>query len=321
MNRFIVGIDTSHYCTSICLLTEAGDILAEARRWLPVPKGERGIRQSEGVFHHVRQLTQLWCDTKLSQGWRLAAVCASRAPRPVQGSYMPVFVVGTDWGRSLAHLAGVPFYETTHQEGHIAAALLTADRPVQSRTFTVVHLSGGTSDILRVDKHALGYAIETVGGTCDLYAGQLVDRIGVALGLTFPAGKELEQLASQSVELLSFPTAVNGMRFSFSGPEGAIKRALQSDRYSGPTIARAVEHVIAKTVEKALLNGFRAGVPKRVLFVGGVAANAYIRRRLRHRLEHRAVGATLSFADVRYSGDNAYGVAALGWEHHRRRCS
>jgi len=143
MSRYVLGIDTSNYCTSLCLLSDAGEIMADKRKWLPVARGMKGVRQSDGVFHHVRQLADLWCSVTVPDSARLAAVCASSAPRPVEGSYMPVFTVGVNWGRSLAHAAGVPFYETTHQEGHIAAALGAADREVEEDVLTVLHLSGG----------------------------------------------------------------------------------------------------------------------------------------------------------------------------------
>jgi N6-L-threonylcarbamoyladenine synthase len=318
MSRYVLGIDTSNYCTSLCLLSDAGEIMADKRKWLPVARGMKGVRQSDGVFHHVRQLADLWCSVTVPDCARLAAVCASSAPRPVEGSYMPVFTVGVNWGRSLAHAAGVPFYETTHQEGHIAAALGAADREVEEDVLTVLHLSGGTSDMLHVRRLASGFQIRKVGGSTDLYAGQLVDRIGVALGLSFPAGRELEQLARESQQLLSVPASVQGTHFSFSGPETALKRLLETGRHRVADIARAVENVIAKTVEKSLLNAFKAGFPKHVLLVGGVAANNYIRERLRRRLEHRAVGARISFARVHFSGDNAFGVASIGWDQLKK---
>lgn len=314
MRRYSLGVDTSNYCTSICLITESGDIVAEEREWLPVALGEKGMRQSDGVFHHVKQLADLWCAMPLQKDMEISAVCASVAPRPAEGSYMPVFTVGTHWGRSLAHAYQVPFYQTTHQEGHIAAALRTSDCRVQPDTFTVMHLSGGTSDMLYVHRTEAGYTIKTVGGSRDLYAGQLVDRIGVAMGLSFPSGMELERLAKNAKGRfpLPFTTAVDGPWFSLSGPETALKRYVDDEAYAPVDIARTVENVVAKTVEKALLNAFNMGLPKHVLLVGGVAANQYIRKRLRKRLEHRAVGARLSFAAQRYSGDNAYGVALIG---------
>lgn len=312
MTKVMLGIDTSNYRTSLCLAQEDGRIVAEAKRLLKVKEGKRGLQQSEAVFQHVMNLPELseqmkWMD------YEIEAICVSEKPRPVDQSYMPVFKVGEGLAKSLATYLRVPLHLTTHQEGHIAAGEYTAaERPAENR-FVAVHLSGGTSEVLLCERHAAGYAIEKVGETIDLHAGQLVDRIGVALGMTFPAGPELEKLATQSTGEFRVSSAVDGLTFSFSGPEASLLRALEAQKASHADIARATEQCIANTLEKALRNAVEQGLPKEILIVGGVAANQYMRERLLKRLEHPAVKAKLFFCDPVYSGDNAYGVAMLGW--------
>lgn len=313
MGPVVLGIDTSNYRTSVCAVDAEGCIVGEVRELLPVPEGQRGLRQSEAVFAHVRQLSALAERLPAGVGRSVVAVAASVAPRPQEGSYMPVFEVGATLGRFLARMWGVPFYPTTHQEMHVAAALATADRTLDVDRFLVVHVSGGTSDVLLCVRRRQGFALERIGGTTDLYAGQLIDRVGVALGLPFPAGPHLEALAKEAAEPFAVPSAVNGLSFSFSGPETALLRAIREKAASPAAIARAAEHCIAKTLEKVLRQAIARGYPKDVLLVGGVAANGYIRAHLKKRLEHPAVGAVLAFASPTYSGDNAYGVALLGW--------
>lgn len=291
---------------------EDGRIVAEAKRLLKVKEGKRGLQQSEAVFQHVMNLPELSEQMKWNEH-EIEAICVSEKPRPVDQSYMPVFKVGEGLAKSLATYLRVPLHLTTHQEGHIAAGEFTAEqRPRQDR-FLAVHLSGGTSEILLCDRHAAGYAIEKIGGTIDLHAGQLVDRIGVALGLSFPAGPQLEELAKGTTGEFRIPSAVEGLSFSFSGPEASLLRSIQTGQISPADIARATEQCIAGTLEKSLRYAVEQGYPKDVLIVGGVAANQYVRERLIKRLEHPAVGAKLYFCDPVYSGDNAYGVAMLGW--------
>jgi N6-L-threonylcarbamoyladenine synthase len=312
MSKVLLGIDTSNYRTSLCLAQEDGRIVAEAKRLLKVKEGKRGLQQSEAVFQHVMNLPELseqmrWNDYKIE------AICVSEKPRPVDQSYMPVFKVGEGLAKSLATYLRVPLHLTTHQEGHIAAGEYTAvERPVQDR-FLAVHLSGGTSELLVSERHNAGYQIEKVGGTIDLHAGQLVDRIGVALGLSFPAGPQLEELAKSSRGEFRISSAVDGLSFSFSGPEASLLRAVEAGNASPADIARATEQCIANTLEKTLRFAVHQGLPKDILIVGGVAANQYMRSRLIKRLEHPAVKAKLYFCDPVYSGDNAYGVAMLGW--------
>jgi N6-L-threonylcarbamoyladenine synthase len=312
MTKVLLGIDTSNYRTSLCLAEEDGRIVAEAKRLLKVKDGKRGLQQSEAVFQHVMNLPELSEQLKWND-YEIVAVCASEKPRPVDRSYMPVFKVGEGLAKSLAAYLRVPCLLTTHQEGHIAAGEFTAAKRPQGDRFLAVHLSGGTSELLKCEREAAGYRIEKVGGTIDLHAGQLVDRIGVALGLPFPAGPSLEKLAREATGEFRVASAVDGMSFSFSGPEASLLRAVESGTAAPADIARATEQCIANTLEKALRHAVEAGLSREILIVGGVAANRYIRERLIKRLEHPAVKATLYFCDPEYSGDNAYGVAMLGW--------
>jgi len=314
---YYLGIDTSNYTTSLCLIDEAGRIVREARRLLTVEEGERGLQQSAALFQHVQNIPTLIEEIGDVAG-RLVAVCTSTRPRRLPGSYMPVFTAGTMLGRSLAVTHGVPFYETSHQEGHIAAGEGSAGE-VPTDRFVAVHISGGTTDLLDIQRLADGYAIETLGTSIDLHAGQFVDRVGVALGLPFPAGPHLEQLAMQSTnDEIALPSPVNGYNLSLAGPETAAMRMVEQG-LPAADIARAVERCIAKGLEKTLRKAVEERGVKELLIVGGVAANQFIRERLKLRLEHRAVGAKLYFALPRYSTDNAYGVALLGLQQHKSR--
>ncbi|MFD2371891.1 O-sialoglycoprotein endopeptidase [Brevibacillus sp. GCM10020057] len=312
MGKVMLGIDTSNYRTSLCLAQEDGRIVAEAKRLLKVKEGKRGLQQSEAVFQHVMNLPELSEQMKWNE-YEIEAICVSEKPRPVDQSYMPVFKVGEGLGKSLATYLRVPLHLTTHQEGHIAAGEYTAENRPREDRFLAVHLSGGTSELLLCERMATGYAIEKIGGTIDLHAGQLVDRVGVALGLSFPAGPQLEALAREASGDFRVASAVDGLSFSFSGPEASLLRAVSAGQVSFADIARATEQCIANTLEKSLRHAVEQGLPKEILIVGGVAANQYMRERLIKRLEHPAAGAKLYFCDPAYSGDNAYGVAMLGW--------
>ena len=109
-----LGFDTSCYTTSVALARD-GEIIASRRRLLTVEAGGRGLMQSEGVFQHETRLPGLIEELMQEAGVvRLDAIGASTRPRPVDGSYMPVFTVGEGYGRSLAAVLGVPFIATSH---------------------------------------------------------------------------------------------------------------------------------------------------------------------------------------------------------------
>jgi N6-L-threonylcarbamoyladenine synthase len=307
----ILGIDTSNYTTSVCLIDMHGIIAAEHRQLLKVKQGERGLQQSAAVFQHVHNLPALI--EKLGPLDQLKGICVSAVPRPQANSYMPVFMTGEAIARSLASALDIPLFRTSHQEGHIAAGEGTTGQ-IPAEEFLAIHLSGGTTDLLQVKRQEPGYDITVLGSSIDLHAGQFVDRIGVALGLPFPAGTHLEKLASSVTEenlSIRLPAAVKGYTWSFSGAEAAALRLIEAGTPHA-AVARAVESCIAKGIEKVLLQAINETGLKQILIVGGVASNLYLRQRLKHRLEHKAVNASLYYAKPRFSSDNAYGVARLG---------
>lgn len=317
----ILGIDTSNYRTSLCLINLQGTIVAEEKQLLMVQTGKRGLQQSEALFQHVKQLPLLVKNMAMKNDYRLVAVAVSRKPRPVEGSYMPVFLAGETVAELISHFQQIPLFYTTHQEGHIAAGEYTLEKSLESDHFLAVHLSGGTSELLDCRRKEDGYEIHQLGGTKDLHAGQLIDRIGVALGLPFPSGPYIEEMG-RTIEAtekdFSVPSSVNGYWFSFSGPEAALLRSLH-EGVSPAKIARGAESCIANTLEKVIRKAIAEGYPKDIVIVGGVAANNYLRNRLIHRLSPRSIGARLYFADPHYSGDNAFGVARIGLNQYKKK--
>lgn len=312
-----LGIDTSCYTTSVAMVDEKQNLIAETRTYLDVPSGERGLAQAEGVYQHIRKipglLEQLFAAKPI--GATLCAVAVSAVPRDVEDSFMPVFKVGEAVGNSIAIAANLPLYRTSHQNNHILAGRWSAGGLV-SDDFLTVHLSGGTTELHRVDNDL---SLKLLGKTKDLHAGQFVDRVGVALGLPFPAGAELEQLALQAGNKdIVIPSAVSAYDVSFSGPESAAQRFVKG-QYPKEEIAFAVFACIAKSMEKMLRKAIEDTGLKDVLVVGGVASNSVIRTLLRHRLEHRAIGARLYFAEPKYSSDNAVGTALYACRQFQAR--
>ena len=295
-----LGIDTSCYTTSAALI-ENGEITADERIILDVKPGERGLRQSDAVFMHMKNLPVLIGRIKDKLKF-VTAVSVSEAPRRAEGSYMPVFLAGTSFAEVIADALSVPLFKTTHQEGHIAAAVLTG-KIDDGGKFISVHLSGGTSEILLCEKDEKGYSCEIVGKTLDLPAGQLTDRTGVLCGIKFPCGKEMQSLAKATD--IKLPVTVKNTDFCFSGAETAAKRMAESG-VPKDEIFYAVFMCIAKTLEKALANTAKLCGTDKIVLCGGVASNIYVREYLKERFEH------IHFAEARFSADNAAGTAYIG---------
>jgi N6-L-threonylcarbamoyladenine synthase len=296
-----LGLDTSNYTTSAAVCCADGTGCNESRL-LTVRPGELGLRQSEALFQHVKRLPERMAALEAG-GWLtgLEAVGASTRPRSVEGSYMPCFLAGESLGRSLASALGVPFFPFSHQEGHIAAACWSAGRlELLDAPLLAWHLSGGTTELLLVKPKGSSVEAQPIGGTSDISAGQLIDRTGQRLGLDFPAGKALDQLAAASQTEDRFSVKRRELTFSLSGMENQVQRRLEAG--SAPEdAARFVLNTLAdllRRVTDAALERY-PGLP--VLCSGGVASNRLLRQRMEGVL----------FAEPKFSTDNAMGIALL----------
>ena len=306
----VIGFDTSNYRTSVAAVTLDGEILVNHRELLPVSDGERGLRQSDAVFAHIRQLRNSEASLRQAlQGTEIAAVSASTKPRDGEESYMPVFQVGHTAGSLLAASLNVPFYETTHQRGHLAAALHGTRLEGQERLLAV-HLSGGTTDLLVMDEEH----VEQIGGSADLHAGQLVDRAGVAMGLGFPSGEELEKLAvrGNSEGRLGCSLDKGDLTCHLSGAETRVQQWLREGSLSREDIAREIYDLLARTLVRMLKAGAEKAGVHSALVTGGVAASALLRQMLEERRAKTRGCPELVFGRPEMSGDNAVGVALIG---------
>lgn len=301
-----LGLDTSAYTTSLALVDRDEKLILDNRLPLPVKKGSLGMRQSEAVFAHIAHMSKLWEEGIGSyKGSVITAVASSTRPRPAEGSYMPVFKVSEAFGKFLAQTAGLLFLPSSHQEGHVMAGLWSAG--LSGGRYLVVHISGGTTELISSKEEKEGQLkLKLLGGSTDLNAGQFIDRLGMAMGLDFPAGPQLEALAAGCREGgPSLPIAVKDKEISFSGPASHAERLLERGCHDAD-LARAIEICIADSIAEVVNRITRVkNEYEGVLAVGGVTANLFIRERLKEKI----TGKKLFFAKPEYAADNAVGLA------------
>ena len=299
-----LGIDTSNYTMSAALCS--GTEHTMLRKLLEVKKGSRGIRQSEAVFIHNKELPGMLEKLIPKARGAISAVGVSIRPRSVEGSYMPVFTVGHGYARAVAASFGIPLYEFSHQDGHIMAGIISSGcTELLTKPFVSVHISGGTTEILRTEYNGYNFDCRIIGGTLDISAGQLIDRVGVAMGMRFPCGAELEKLALmyEDKPKEKLPVSVKGAYMNLSGVETKLLRSID-----GPdaATARAVFEYLGGVLERAINAAAAAERLDTVMIAGGVASNGIIRGIL-----ERDVDAEVHFATRELSSDNAVGTAYL----------
>jgi N6-L-threonylcarbamoyladenine synthase len=339
----ILSFDTSNYTTSVALVGEDGTIYADRRKMLAVREGERGLRQSDALFQHLKNLPELLDEledtgragvfAELGPAGALrdavTAVAVSTRPRSVEGSYMPCFVAGEQAAKSIAAVLRVPVFSFSHQDGHVAAASYGTELEGQT-AFLAWHLSGGTCELLKWDAKE---SARIIGGSLDVSFGQVLDRMGVALGLPFPAGKYIDESALRAADDPDVPAKnslskvrVSDLTFNLSGLETQVMRKIdglsgfwpkmisdpsdeeKSRKSAIRALTRDVMERSAETVAAATRNASEMFETDRVLFAGGVASSAYLRKRLPELLP----GLSLAFARPGLSADNAVGIGLLG---------
>ena len=298
----VIGIDTSNYTTSIAFFDGTGG--ENCSRLLPVKQGELGLRQSDAVFAHIKSLPELsgrlFSHVKKEQ---ITAIGVSTRPRAVEGSYMPCFMVGYSHAKMLADAFGVPLVEVSHQQGHVAASLWSANHlELIDAPHLAWHLSGGTTELLLVEPEGKNVKCTRIGGTTDISAGQLIDRTGQLLELPFPSGKHLDELSREAVAKETFKVKCANREFSLSGVQNKVQQFHAAHGEPKETAAYALR-CVAKAVYLASEQALKDYPGLRIVFSGGVASNSML----------RSVIAPLDpiFSQPQFSTDNAMGVAVL----------
>ena len=302
-NEIVVGIDTSAYTTSMAAVGRDGALLFDRKQLLDVPMGTRGLRQSDAKAQHHKNLPELYGElcVVVPEG-QIKGIAVSNRPRPVEGSYMPVFMDGVEFAAKLANRLNVPLFYFSHQEGHIEAVqhFTPPQNPDKMLSF---HLSGGTSELLVSENGT----IKIIGGSKDISFGQLIDRVGVALGMAFPAGGQMDQMAygqAAESEWLK-PIPVTDLWFNLSGIETQCQRRIQEGvprEELVPELFNKISKCLAKVCDKAC----RQLNLTEIIMVGGVSSSVTVREYLTRNMKS---GKCLFGT---YSSDNAVGTALLG---------
>lgn len=221
---------------------------------------------------------------------------------------MPVFLAGETAAKTAALFGNAKIVETSHQDGHIMAALYSARKTsLLAEPFLSVHLSGGTTEILYTNFEENKFRCEIVGGTLDLPAGQFIDRIGVLTGKPFPAGKyiDYDALAYSGEKTNNEKLSVSNGYINFSGQETKIRRLFETKKISGETAAHMTMKFVSNSVKEAVLQSMKKTGTKNVIMAGGVSSSKFLRNTF-----FDVPG--VFFAEKDFSGDNAVGVCLIG---------
>ena len=290
-----LGIDTSNYTTSVAVFeSESGKIISEK---ILLDSGDAvGLRQSEAHFLHTKNLPEIF--NRLEFKGEISGVGVSNKPRAVEGSYMPCFLAGVSAASAVSSVLKLPLFSFSHQEGHIAAAIYSAGKTElfeKGAKFYAYHLSGGTTELLKVTSTGTGFESEIAFKTKDISAGQVLDRTGKMLGFKFPSGKEIDAsaLKSSSEKYLKCHKQDG---FNFSGIENKVALMIKTEKKED--VSRYALLSVIKAISKSL-----EGITEPVIMSGGVSSSLLLREKIK--------GNNIYYAAPEFSCDNAVGIAIL----------
>lgn len=210
---------------------------------------------------------------------QLSAIAFTRGPGLI-GS----LIVGITFAKGLAISQDIPLIEVNHLQAHVLSAF--AKKPYPAFPFLCLTVSGGHTQIVLV-KSALD--MEIIGQSVDDAAGEAFDKSGKMMGLDYPAGPIIDQLAKSGKPIFEFPQPrMQGYNYSFSGIKTAFKYFLRDQTALNPNfivenkvdIAASIQHRIVTILLQKLRKAARDLKIKEISIAGGVSANSYLREKL-----------------------------------------
>ncbi|WP_422804078.1 tRNA (adenosine(37)-N6)-threonylcarbamoyltransferase complex transferase subunit TsaD [Streptococcus sp. FT1-55] len=306
-DRYILAVESSCDETSVAVLKNDKELLSNIiASQVESHKRFGGVVPEVASRHHVEVITLCIEDALLEAGIeasQLDAVAVTYGP-----GLVGALLVGMAAAKAFAWANQLPLVPVNHMAGHLMAA-----RQVQELEYPLLALlvSGGHTELVYVSEPG-NYKI--VGETRDDAVGEAYDKVGRVMGLTYPAGREIDELAHKGRDVYDFPRAMmkeDNLEFSFSGLKSAFINLSHNAQQKGEKLVKedlcasfqaAVLDILMSKTKKAL----KSYAVKTLVVAGGVAAN----RGLRERLAEEITETTVVIPPLRLCGDNA-GMIAL----------
>jgi len=229
-------------------------------------------------------------------------------------------LVGIETAKTLAFLWNKPIIPVNHLIGHIYANWIE-NAGIEFPALSLI-VSGGHTDLVLLKEHG---KIRWLGGTRDDAAGEAFDKIGRLLGLSYPAGSQIEKLADEvSNDIYKFPRPLidsNDFDFSFSGLKTAALREVQKLQTLGEEDVKNISYSLQQAIFDVLIKKtFTAAEKfnvKSILLGGGVAANQTLRKRFKLEIENLKLEIPFFVPEKRLCTDNAAMIAAAAFYNYK----
>lgn len=312
--RLILAVESSCDETSVAVVEDGNQILSNiVASQIPSHQRFGGVVPEVASRHHVEQIT-LCMKEALTQ--------AEVTPADLSGvavTYGPGLVgallVGISAAKAFSFAHDLPLIPINHMAGHIYAAQFVEDFQFPLMALLV---SGGHTELVYMKEHG---SYEVIGETRDDAAGEAYDKVGRVLGLPYPSGKKIDEMAHEGEDTYHFPRAMlkeDNYDFSFSGLKSSVINTVHNAEQRGEEIrpfdlatsfqASVVEVLVTKT-----LRACKDYQVKQLVIAGGVAANKGLRQGLELGLKEQLPEVSLIQPPLKLCGDNAAMIGACAF--------
>lgn len=308
---YILAIESSCDETSVAIIRNGCDEVATVvLTQMDIHATFGGVVPEVASRHHIENITIVIEDCLKKASMTMAEIDA------IAVTYGPGLIgsllIGVQAAKTLAYVYQKPLIPVHHIAGHIYANNLV--KPMQFPLIALV-VSGGHTDLIYMKDD---YSFEHIGGTLDDAVGECYDKAARVMGLAYPGGPRVDQLAHTGVDTytLPIPKDDDSYDFSFSGLKSAVLNLSHNEKQRGNEInvanlACSFQNRVVDILTKKTMRAIKAYQVKHLIVAGGVAANKGLRERLEVLCQQQQVD--LSIPPIRYCTDNAAMIGAAGY--------
>lgn len=314
MNLKVLSIETSCDETSASVIENGDTILSNiVASQINSHKRFGGVVPEIASRHHVEYIT-LIMEEALKEAAvdypDLDAVAVTEGP-----GLVGALLIGVNAAKAVAYAHGLPLIPVNHIAGHIYANQLIA--PLEFPLLALV-VSGGHTELVYMKEHG---SFEIIGETRDDAAGEAYDKIGRVLGVPYPGGKHIDEMAQLGEDTYNFPRAMineDNYDFSFSGLKSAFINKVHNAEQKGETLNRndlatSFQHAVVDVLVDKTIRAAEEYEVKQIILAGGVAANSGLRTALEEAVKEHFENVNLVIPPLSLCGDNAAMIGAAAF--------
>lgn len=312
--KLILAIESSCDETSVAVIEDGNIILSNiVASQINSHKRFGGVVPEVASRHHVEQIIgcmdEAMAEASVSVD-DLGAVAVTFGP-----GLVGALLIGIQAAKTFAWANDLPLIPVNHMAGHIYAASFVSEMVFPALALLV---SGGHTELVLMKEHG---SFEIIGETRDDACGEAYDKVGRVLGLSYPSGKEIDEMAHIGEDTYNFPRAMmkeDNYDFSFSGLKSSFinlvhnaeqrEEKLDNNNLAASFQASVVDVLVSKTIRAA-----KEFEVKQLILAGGVAANKGLRTRLSETVVSELTDVDLIIPPFNLCGDNAAMIGAAAF--------